>query len=210
MKRLTFLSIIVSKFFSLNAQNINLPKPETEGGESVLKAIAIRQSDRSFKDGDISLQDLSTILWAGFGYSHDDKRTIPTAMNRQDIDLYVFLSNGIYKWNAKDNVLELIKKGDYRKDTDKPNGFASKVTNIAIVSDLEKFGVKQDHHRAFVFGAMSSAYAGENMYLAISGMNRNLGTVTRYAAQQEKEIATLLQLNQFQRVFLFQTIGYKK
>ena len=138
MKKVTSLLLLALAVCSLNAQNIKLPEPQKDGGESILKTIDIRQSDRNFKPGDLSMQDLSTILWAGFGYSQSGKRTIPTAMNRQDIILYVFLEKGIYLYNAKDNTLELVKKGDYRKDTDGRQGFASKVTNIAIVSDLEK------------------------------------------------------------------------
>ena len=156
------------------------------------------------------MQDLSTILWAGFGYTRGDKRTAPTARNRQDITLYVFLEKGIYLWNAKDNVLELIKKGDYRRDTDRPNGFAGKVTNIAIVSDLEKFDVEKDHHRAFTFGAMSAAYVSENMYLAVDGLKKNLGTVVRYGERQEKDLADIIGLGKSQKLLLFQTVGYKK
>lgn len=210
MKKVTLLLVLAMTGLCLKAQNIKLPEQQREGGESILKTIAIRQSDRSFKDGDISLNDLSTILWAGFGYSHGEKRTAPTAMNRQDITLYVFMEKGIYLYNAKENTLELIKKGDYRRDTDRPNGFAGKVTNIAIVSDLEKFDVEKDHHRAFTFAAMSAAYVSENMYLAADGMKKNLGTVTRYAAHQEKEVAEILDLGKYQRILLFQTIGYKK
>ncbi len=210
MKKVTSLLVLALTILSLNAQNIKLPAPQKDGGENILKTIAIRQSDRSFKDGDISMQDLSTILWAGFGYTRGDKRTAPTAMNRQDITLYVFLEKGIYLWNAKDNVLELIKKGDYRRDTDRPNGFAGKVTNIAIVSDLEKFDVEKDHHRAFTFGAMSAAYVSENMYLAVDGLKKNLGTVVRYGERQEKDLAGIIGLGKFQKLLLFQTVGYKK
>ena len=210
MKKTALVLILALTGLGLNAQNIKLPEPQKDGGERILKTIAVRQSDRSFKDGDISMQDLSTILWAGFGYSHGDKRTAPTAMNRQDISLYVFTEKGIYLYNAKDNTLELIKKGDYRRDTDRKNGFAGKVTNIAIVSDLEKFDVEKEHHRANIFAAMSAAYVSENMYLAADGMKRNLGTVTRYAAHQEKEVAEILNLGKYQRILLFQTVGYKK
>jgi nitroreductase len=210
MKKIALISILVLGGLSLNAQNIQLPKPQTDGGENILKTLSIRQSDRSFKEGDISMEDLSTMLWAGFGYVRDGKRTAPSAMNRQDIDLYVFLSKGVYLWNAKENVLVLVKEGDFRPLTDREGGFAGKVTNIAIVSNLEKFDIQKDHHNASILSAMSAAYVSENMYLAADGLNKGLGTVTRYAARQEKQVAELLNLSKFQRIYLFQTIGYKK
>ncbi|MBQ9254334.1 MAG: SagB/ThcOx family dehydrogenase [Bacteroidales bacterium] len=192
------------------AQDIKLPAPKKDGGENILKTLDIRKSDRSFKDGDISMQELSTILWAGFGYNQKGTRTAPTAMNTQDIDLYVFLENGIYKYDAKENTLNLIKKGDYRASTDRENGFAAKVTNIAIVSDLSKYERVKNHHTMNVFGAMSAAYVSQNMYLAVDGMNNDLGTVTRYGAHQEKQVKEILGLKDLEVVFLFQTIGYKK
>lgn len=208
MKKIV-LVLLVSLFASLQAQNIKLPAPQKEGGESVLRAIDLRQSDRNYKDGDISMQDLSTILWAGWGESHG-KRTAPTAMNCQDIVLYVFLEQGIYRYDEKNNELILIKKGDYRKLTDREGGFAGKVTNIAIVSDFAKYERVKEHHTKFVFGSMSAAYVSENMYIACAGLKNNLGTVTRYAAQLEKQVKEVLPLTENEHIFLFQTIGYKK
>lgn len=208
MKKIV-LVLLISLFASLQAQNIKLPAPQKEGGESVLRAIDLRQSDRNYKDGDISMQDLSTILWAGWGESHG-KRTAPTAMNCQDIVLYVFLEQGIYRYDEKNNELVLIKKGDYRKLTDREGGFAGKVTNIAIVSDFAKYERVKEHHTKFVFASMSAAYVSENMYIACAGLKNNLGTVTRYAAQLEKQVKEVLPLTENEHIFLVQTIGYKK
>lgn len=210
MKKTVLLSSLLLLSLGVVAQNIKLPSAQKTGSMDAIQAINTRQSDRNFKEGDISLQELSTILQAGFGFSHKDKRTAPTAMNRQDVSLYVFLEKGIYLWDAKANELVLVKQGDYRSKTDRENGFASKVTNIAIVSDLEKFDLQNNHHTANVFGAMSSAYVSENMYLAVTGLDKNIGTVVRYAARQEKEMSELLGLKNTQVVYLFQTIGYKK
>lgn len=210
MKKTQLLLIMICMSFGINAQNISLPKPLMDGKVDALKAINTRQSDRSFKDGDISMQDLATILQAGFGYSHCEKRTAPTAMNSQDIDLYVFLESGIYLWNAKNNELVLIKKGDYRNKTDRDNGFASKVTNIAIVSDLNKFRMKDNNRTANIFGAMSAAYVSENIYIAIASTDNNIGTVVRYTAKEEKQLREIIKLKDSQVIFLFQTIGYKK
>lgn len=209
MKRLTLILLATLFVASIQAQNIKLPKPQKDGGETVLKSIDLRQSDRSFKDGDVSLQDLSTILWAGWGESHG-KRTAPTAINAQDITLYVFLETGIYRYDEKANELILVKRGDYRKLTDREGGFAGNVTNVAIVSDFSKYERIKEHHTKFVFGSMSAAYVSENMYLACAGMKRNLGTVTRYAAHNEKQVREVLPLKEDEHIFLFQTIGYKK
>lgn len=209
MKKLLLSLAACFILFNMQAQNIKLPKPDKNGGENILKSIDLRQSDRSFKDGDISLQHLSTVLRAGWGESHG-KRTAPTAMNSQDIVLYVFLESGIYRYDEINNELILLKKGDYRSVTSPNQTFASKVTNVAIVSDFAKYERVKEHHTKFVFGAMSAAYVSENMYLACAGMGDNIGTVTRYAAGMEKDVKELLNLREEEHIFLFQTIGYKK
>ncbi len=210
MKKIFLLSAFALMLFIGNAQNITLPTPNKQGGQDVLHSIDMRYSHRNFRDGDISLQDLSTVLWAGFGESASGKRTAPTARNMQDIDLYVFLESGVYLWNYKENILELIAQGDYRKETDNPNGFACKVTNIAIVSDLDKYSSVKNNEAMIVYGAMSSAYVSENMYLAVCGAMPHLGTVTRNGAYREKAVRDIMKLKPSQRLFLFQTIGSKK
>lgn len=181
-----------------------------DGGENILKTIDIRKSHRSFKEGDVSMEDLSTILWAGWGESHG-KRTAPTAMNAQDITLYVFLQSGVYRYNEKSNVLELVTKGDFRQNTDNPGGFAAKVTNIAIVSDFDKFTRVKNDDDKMSFGAMSAAYVSENLYLVCAGLFPEIGTVTRYARYIDKnKVSEFLPLKDSEHVFLFQTIGYKR
>ena len=59
-------------------------------------------------------QQLSNLLWAANGFNREDKRTAPTAMNRQELELYV-ISKRVSIFNAKEHKLTLVKAGDYRK-----------------------------------------------------------------------------------------------
>jgi nitroreductase len=209
MKKLKLLLLTLIGITSMNAQEtIKLPSHQKDGGENILKTIDIRRSDRDFTNEQVSLQDLSTILWAGFGYSQN-RRTAPTAMNRQDITLYVFNKDGIYKYDAENNTLILVEKGDKRSMTTKGQGeFVNNTLNIAIVSDLDKY---QDRGNdiALRFGAFSSAYVSENLYLCCAGMKRNLGSVVR-ASFDEEPLKKVMHLQENDKIFLFQTIGYKK
>ena len=44
----------------------------------------------------------------------DGKRTAPSALNKQDIDIYVIMKEGAYLYDAKANSLQPIAKGDHR------------------------------------------------------------------------------------------------
>ena len=80
--------------FCLNAQNIKLPTPVREGGKPLMEALNHRHSSRSFIEKGFSPQMLSNLLWAAFGYNRADKRTAPSALNKQSIEIYVATPNG--------------------------------------------------------------------------------------------------------------------
>jgi len=112
---LTLITIMAISTF-ISAQDIKLPEPEKNIGKPLMQALNERKSSREFSDKELSLQQLSNLLWAANGFNREDKRTAPTARNCQELELYVVLKEGIYFYNAKEYQLSLIKKGDYRKN----------------------------------------------------------------------------------------------
>ena len=111
MKKLYLLLLVFP--FALNAENIKLPTPVKNGGKPLMEALNARQSTRVFSEKELSANTLSNLLWAAFGYNRTDKRTAPSAMNKQSIDIYVATKNGIYLYDAKQNELQMKVKGDY-------------------------------------------------------------------------------------------------
>ena len=80
-----------------------------------MKALSDRHSDREYADKELSLQDLSDLLWAANGINRPDgKRTAPSALNKQDIDIYVIMKEGAYLYDTKTNSLQPLAKGDHR------------------------------------------------------------------------------------------------
>ena len=61
-----------------------------------MESIAQRQSHRDMTaDCKVSKQQLSDMLWAAWGITHDGKRTVATAMNRQELSVYVVTPEGV-------------------------------------------------------------------------------------------------------------------
>ena len=73
-----------------------------------MKALSERQSTREYASKTLSLADLSDLLWAANGINRPEsgKRTAPSALNKQDVDVYVILPEGSYVYDAK-KVLKL-------------------------------------------------------------------------------------------------------
>lgn len=104
---------------------INLQEPKKEGGMGIWEAIGRRRSIRDFSSSSMSLEQLSQLLWATQGitatFSGYDFRAAPSAGALYPIETYLVVNNvrglerGIYHFSVKNYSLELIRKGDFRK-----------------------------------------------------------------------------------------------
>ena len=89
--------------FSVNAQDIKLKSPDLNGDKRVMQALSERKSTREFSTKELSLQELSNLLWAGNGINRPEKgmRTAASCLNKQDVDIYVIMKEGAYRYNAE-------------------------------------------------------------------------------------------------------------
>ncbi len=121
-KNLILLTVLGAFLFcplALSAQGpktIKLNEPDKERGLPVMKALAVRASATEWTTQDLSAQDLSDLLWAANGINRPEigKRTAPSAMNAQDVDIYVFMKDGVYLYEAKSHSLVEVVAGDQR------------------------------------------------------------------------------------------------
>lgn len=121
-------SIIVLAVFSLilttcpiaaqELTSIKLPAVNKNRGASLMEALSNKVSAESLSDRDLSLQDLSDLLWAAAGINRPDikKRTFSTAMNTQDTEVYVLMKEGIYVYDYENHALNPVKIGDHRME----------------------------------------------------------------------------------------------
>lgn len=188
--------------------DISLPEPQKEGGISLREALARRRSTRSYSTAEIPLQTLSNILWAGWGFSHGQGqlRTAPSSHNRQDIDLYVFLSSGVYIYDAAANSLVQISEEDLRRTTCVQEYTFDAPLQIAMISDTSKITGKTQEGIIEAVSA-NAAYISENLYLACAA--EGLSTVARLMIPLE-DMRKALNLRPEQRISIVQTVGYYK
>ncbi|MBO6217460.1 MAG: SagB/ThcOx family dehydrogenase [Prevotella sp.] len=176
-KAIFTLALTASCMLSCAQETINLPAPSngSEYDMSLMQALQQRRSERSYADTELSSQQLSTILWAACGISDEKtgKITAPSAMNKQDITIYVCRKDGAWQYDNKSNSLTKVSGKDLRGAVASRQAFAATApVSIVIVSDQSKYGAK-----ALEFGAMSAGYVSQNIYLACTAMG--LYTVAR-------------------------------
>ena len=178
MKKIIIFALALIMTGSIQAQEvITLPQPEVSKlSMSLGDALQQRRSVRNYSEQEISMQTLSTILWAACGVSDPKtgKITAPSAINMQDIKVYVCSKDGVCLYNAKANTLTKVSGKDIREAiAGKMQQFA-KTAPISLVLVSTKDTDRSPNDK---YGAMDAGYVSQNIYLACTALG--MKTVAR-------------------------------
>jgi len=212
MKKLLLATVIAAFTSCATAQgegDIILLSPNKERGTVLMQALADRQSHRECADKELSTADLSDLLWAANGINRPEKgmRTAPSALNRQDIDIYVVTGKGTYKYLPDENRLMMLEKGDHRNAVASGQDFVKQFpVSLVLVSDLSKFGDK-NNDRTLMMAAIDAGHVSQNICLFCSGTG--LVTVPR-ATMDNNALKRILHLGDTQIPLLNNPVGYKR
>ena len=188
-------------------KEIMLPKPQTDGGMPLMQALKARQSSREFSQEKLPFQSLSNLLWAADGINRPDgKRTAPSAVNWQNIDIYVALSDGLYLYQPSEHALKAILTDDVRPATGKQDFVKEVPVNLIFVADFSKITRGTDEDKNF-YSAAHTGFISQNVYLYCA--SHGLATVVRGLIDRES-MAKLMKLRPDQKVMLAQSVGYPK
>jgi nitroreductase len=208
-----FLGLVLATIgFSLNSaaqdlKPVKLPPPQTDGGRPLMQVLKDRKSTREFGPGTLSPQTLSNLLWAAFGINRPDgRRTSPSAMNWQEMSIYVATPEGVYIYDAKDNALNPVLGGDFRAATGTQAYVKDAAVNLVYVSDLSKTGDAASPE-AEMYTAADVGFIAQNVYLYCA--SEGLATVVR-ASIDKPALAKTLNLQPLQKIILAQSVGYPK
>ena len=176
-KMLAFaLCSVFLAFAATAAAEVNvLPKPVMEGGKNVLDAINSRASavQKQFPVNPISMQDLSTLLWAASGRNRGGNGwTVPVAQGKDPYcTIYVAKSDGVFRYDGKNhNLTEVSKENIIPGITSQV--FATKAPVVLIfVIDGEKVAAFTDPVRRASFGYLLVGCMAEHVYLAADSLN---------------------------------------
>jgi len=205
---LAILLTCATSTFAAELKPIQLLKPQTDGGRPLMQVLKDRSSSRSFGKEKLSMQALSNLLWAAFGVTRTDtgKRTAPSAMNRQEIDIYVAMAEGLYLYDAKTHSLLPILSEDIRALTGSQDFVKDAPVNLIYVADYSKMGsaTKEDKD---LYSAADTGFISENVYLYCA--SEGLATVVR-ASIDRQALAKGMKLRPDQKVILARSVGYPK
>ena len=201
---------------------IELPPPATEGGASILAALAARQTIREIAPKPLPPKLLSNLLWAAWGVNRKHwgpfgacGRTAASASNSQEIELFVAMKDGAYRYDGINHRLVPVAAGDRRGSALTPhqrNIDAKAPVQLIYVADLHRL----THTQGFEEPGLHDPEVQKAYYFVDTGLIA--GNVYLFAAAEglaawfhncdKTGLHQALGLNLDQRVLFAQSVGY--
>ena len=181
------------------ATSLAFPPPDTKGGKPLMQTLSGRATNRSFTAKPLSDKLLGDLLWAAYGGNRPNgKRTIPTAQNRQDLEIYVLRSDGAWLYDAPKHSLEQVSSSDLRNFLAGQGFVREAPVGLVYVTDTQKNSKE-------LFAAMhtGSAYQNVGLFCASVGLHN----VVR-ASYDAEGLASALGLPKSKHILISQSIGW--
>ena len=185
---------------------VNPTPASAEGSSATLsEALKNRKSTNAFKMDPLSKEKVLDLLWAAWGINRPDsgKRTAPSAMNTQEIDLYVLLADGAFVYDAKQNQLTPVSDQDLRSKTGGMK-FKDVPVHLIFVADYAKYKMGSQSQKE-LWSSAHTGFIGQNVYLycAAEGLGAHF-----YAGIDGAALKDSLKLREAQVVLYGQAVGY--
>ena len=179
--------------------------PNQTGGKPLMEALANRQSRREFVAEPLPDQVLSDLLWAAAGVNRTELggRTSPSAMNAQEVLVYVAMPQGLFLYDPVRHELQLVVANDVRRVTGNQDFVDSAPLDLVFVADhtrMKRILAGQREGYAFATaGAMA-----QNVYLYCA--STDLSAVIR-AWFDRQALSLAMGLGTDHQLLLSQTVG---
>jgi nitroreductase len=186
---------------------VALPPPQMEGGKPLMETLRERRTTREFKPDRLPPQLLANLLWAAFGINRPQtgQRTAPSAMNSQEVELYVAMPEGLFVYDAKSNVLAPVVAGDVRPRAGGQDSFKQAPVTLVYVAQLPRLAKAKPESRPF-YADFDAGCICQNVYLFCA----SAGLATVVHDLDRAPLAEAMRLKPDQQIILAQAVGFPK
>ena len=170
-----------------------------------MQALKDRKSERLFSQKKLSMNVLSNLLWAADGINRQESghRTAPSAVNWQEIDIYVATSDGLFLYEPKEHAIKPVLNQDIRALTGKQSFAAEAPMDLIYVANFSKMGERSTIEKVF-YSAADTGFISQNVYLYCA--SEGLATVVRGSIDKDI-LAKAMKLSSYQRIILAHNCG---
>jgi len=194
------------------AKTIPLPEPKIIGKMSVEEAIFRRRSERSFQPQELSMEQISQLLWAGQGITEKSWgfRAAPSAGALYPLTLYVVKKDGVFRYLPDGHKLLQISTEDKRPSLMRASLGQTAITEAPVVIVVAgNFRITEAKYgqRAYRYVNMEVGHVAENIHLQAVA----LGMVSvPIGAFWDDVVAKTLELPETQDPYYLIPVGYLK
>lgn len=201
-----FMMSVMGNGWTQETDAIKLPPPQMESGKPLMQVLKERHSTREFSTKPLPQQVLSNLLWAANGVNRADsgKRTAPSARDWREIDVYVAIAEGVYRYNPITHTLKRMVAGDIRGLTGVQDFVATVPVNLVYVADLNRMSDAGAEQKA-LYSATDTGFIAQNVYLFCT--SAGLATVVRGSIDRAA-LGAAMGLGSHQQIILAQSVGY--
>jgi len=194
------------------AKTIPLPEPKIIGKMSVEEAIFRRRSERSFQPQELSMEQISQLLWAGQGITEKSWgfRAAPSAGALYPLTLYVVKKDGVFRYLPDGHKLLQISTEDKRPSLMRASLGQTAISEAPVVIVVAgNFRITEAKYgqRAYRYVNMEVGHVAENIHLQAVA----LGMVSvPIGAFWDDVVAKTLELPETQDPYYLIPVGYLK
>ena len=209
---LTAILVLAGSVSLADRKTINLPEPRTVGKVSVEEAISKRRSVWSFLPQELTLEQISQLLWSAQGIT--DKvwgfRAAPSAGALYPLHLYILKSDGVFQYLPDGHKLIQVSTEDKRPSLVRASlgqTYIGESPLVIVVTGNFRITEAKYGQRSYRYLNMEIGHAAENIHLQAVA----LGLVSvPIGAFWDDVVAKILELPDTQDPYYIIPVGYLK
>lgn len=217
MKYIIFFILIIYPLSVFSDTAINLPKPKYKSDVSIEETLSKRRSVRDFSQGELSLAEVSQLLWAAQGITDSkNRRTAPSAGALYPLKVYLVAGNvksltpAVYEYEPFRHQLVKIKEGDLRESLSKGALGQPWVKNAPInivITAFYEITTRKYGERGTRYVHIEVGHVAQNILLQAVALE--LGAVS-VGAFNDMEVKKILNLKENEQPLYIIPVGKKR
>jgi SagB-type dehydrogenase family enzyme len=175
---------------------IPLPAPRQVGTITLEETLAKRRSVRAFSDLQLSLEELSQLLWATQGVTHPDGyRSAPSAGALYPLEVYVITPQGLFHYDPPGHNLRQLQPGDLRPDLHavalRQEAVLKAPSVFVITAVFERTELKYGKERSARYVHLEAGHAAQNLLLQAVALDLAAVPIGAFNDDKVKKVLSL-------------------
>ena len=193
-------------------EEILLPAPQLKGEISVEQAIGQRRSRRRYSSQELTLAQISQLLWSAQGLTDKRRRfrAAPSAGARYPMELYLLNKDGLFHYLPDGHKLKQVSQKDLRRqlaDAALGQDFVAQAAVNIVISAIyqrvtSRYGMRGERYTDIEVG-----HIAQNIHLQAEALG--LGSVP-VGAFNDQAVKNLLKLPDNQEPLYIIPVGYAR